>query len=364
MGGDAFVDVVTDEDKAILAGEEPKPPAPDAEKDELGKKGPEPEAKPEGEKLPEGEKVETEPTEAEKNQQKQAEEMGLEVVTDEKTGKQYVVDEDGKRIPPTRFREIYREAKEGERTKDKLDLFKKLGPEGYYRAYPEERPEMPMREATREAMPPVGDIGALVVRHPGGQYDGMTLRDVYAIDPVFATALQTDFLWTQKQESAKRAGAFENLRNESKTEIETFAESIAKESFGKSAKELSKDEEGKIVETIQKVLNFMTKTGRGSGIMEDAYFLMNKEGLLKKAAETASRGALRSLTERKGPASIDTSGGGSAKETGFEAVANMTEQQLVEHIDSLDDKAMTKFLKEAPKSIRAKLPGMPWKTAA
>ena len=65
---DAYKDVITDEEKAILAGEEPKPPAPDAGKDEKkdDDKGPEPEAKPEGEvtpkEKPEAEKKEPEPT--------------------------------------------------------------------------------------------------------------------------------------------------------------------------------------------------------------------------------------------------------------------------------------------------------------
>ena len=89
--GDAYVDVITDEEKAILQGEEPKPPAPDAEKDEQDK-GPDTltEKEPEGEKLPEGEKVETEQTQEEKEQQKQAEEMGLEVVTDERSAREYL----------------------------------------------------------------------------------------------------------------------------------------------------------------------------------------------------------------------------------------------------------------------------------
>ena len=41
--------------------------------------------------------------------------------------------------------------------------------------------------------------------------------------------------------------------------------------------------------------------------------------------------------------------------------ADMTPEQLEKHIDAMDEKAMSKFLKEAPKSIRDKLPSVPWK---
>jgi hypothetical protein len=362
--GDAYVDVITDEEKAILQGEDPKPPAPDAEKDEPDK-GPDTPAVSEGETLPEGEKVETEQTQEEKEQQKQAEEMGLEVVTDEKSGKQYIVDEDGARIPPQRFSKIYRDAKEGERTKDKLDLFKKLGPDGYYQAYPDERPAAPLREEPRRDVIPAGtDIGALIVKQPNGPYDGMTLRDVYQQDPVFATNLQTDFLLKQREVEDQRKGEAGRVKQEAATEIETFAESVSQEVFGKSARGLSKDEEAKITGTIQQVIDWMHQTHRGGGNINDAYFLMNKEGLLKGAANKAAAKTLKDLQGRKGPASIDTGSGGEVKETGFEAVEKMTATQLENYIDGLDEKATTRFLTKAPKSLRAKLPSMPWKTAA
>lgn len=356
-----FKEETFDKDELAALGEA-EVKAPDAAKDEPKKEeGPEPEVKPEGEVAPEV-KPEAEPKgELTPEQKAAAEEQGLEVVTDEKTGKKYVIDEDGARIPPTRFKEIFWKAKEGERTKEKLDLFKKLGPEGYYQVYPEEKPEgTPAREPQREAIPPDADLGSLIVKHPNGQYDGMTLRDVFAVDPVFATRLQTEFLWNQKQASEKQRGEMDRVRQESATEIETFANDIAKEMFGKEATTLSKEEEPKIAETIQTVLDWMRKTHRGGGVIADAYFLMNKEGLLKGAANKAAAKTLKDLQDRKGPASIDTTHGGDVKETGFEAYEKMTEAQLTAKIDGMNEKETRKFFKEAPKSLKAKYPGLPW----
>ena len=293
-------------------------------------------------------------------EQAAAEDQGFRIETDEK-GHTYIIDDDGTKIPPKRFREVYREAKEGERTKEKLDLFKKLGPQGYYQAFPDERPETPAQpEPRREIIPPGADIGALIVQQPNGPYDGMTLRDVYQQDPVFATNLQTDFLLKQREAEDQRRGEAGRVRNEAATEIETFAESVAQETFGKAAKGLSKDEEAKIVGTIQTVLDWMHATHRGGGNISDAYFLMNKEGLLKGAANKAAAKTLKDLQERSGPASIDTGQGGEAKETGFEGVEKMTEEALTKKIDGMNDKETAKFFKEAPDSLRKKYPSLPW----
>ena len=358
--GDFKEEEFTDEEKAALGEAAPAkvdPPAPDAEKDEH-EEGPEPEAKPEGEVAPE-EKPEAEQEQTET--EIQAEEMGLEVVTDEKTGKQYIVDEDGARIPPKRFREVYREAKEGERTKEKLDLFKKLGPEGYYQAYPDERPA-----SAPEKTPDVPldvDPWSLTVKQPDGPYDGMALRDVFnqgGDAAIFAMNLRDQFMDSQRQKIAEKAGEESRLRQAAATEIETFATDIAREMFGKEPSAVTKEEEAQIGETIKAVTDWMLKTHRGGGVIADAYFLMSKEGILKKVSEAAAQRALKSITDRKGPASIDTGKGGEPKETGFEAYEKMTEEALTAKIDAMTDKDTAKFFKEAPDSLRKKYPSLPW----
>jgi len=195
----------------------------------------------------------------------------------------------------------------------------------------------------------------------------MTLNDIYAENPALATKLQFDYENRQREavNAAKREAETKEqeaarLKEESLSEIETFADSISAEMFGKSAKEITPEQEVQIAGTIQQVIDWMTKTKRGGGIIGDAYFLMNREGLLKKAKESGGMKVLKDLTERKGPASIDTGSGGEVKETGFEAAEKMTEIQLKEHIDRMSDKDADKFFKTAPQRLKDKYPSLPW----
>jgi len=289
-----------------------------------------------------------------------AEEEGFQIEKDEKTGKQYIVDEDGARIPPKRFKEVFYEAKEGQRTKEKFDLFKKLGPEGYYTAYPDERPEDFGKEEPKGDLPIIEDIGSMIVTQPDGPYDGMTLREVYEKDPVFAGNLQANYLFEQREAERQRKDAEERTRSDSQAEVETFAAGIAKELFDKAPDALSQVEEGQVGDTINLVIEWMTKTHRGGGIVSDAYTLMVKEGLIKSVNKKASMKAINDLTGKRGPGSIDTSHGGDVKATGFEAYEKMSEDDLTKAIDAMPDPKLAKFLKEAPKSMRSKHPGIPW----
>ena len=359
------------EELAALGEAEPQETA--VEKPEAGsEEGPETqEAKTEGEPeaKPEGEATETEQERADKDKAA-AEEQGLSVITDDKTGKQYVIDEDGMRVPLKRFGEVYRNAKEGERTKEKFDLFRRLGPEKYYEAFPEERPTgytQPEQKAAAEqertaAAPSAEDMGNLKVIQPGGQYDGMTLREVYDVDPVFAGQLQSNYLYEQREAARQKV---ERERTEKQTvekEINAFGAQVAKEMFGKDVSQtpVTPEEEAKVGKVIDEVVRWMTTTHRGGGIISDAYTLMVKEGIIKTVSTEASLKAIKDLSSRKGPASIDTSTSGDAKPTGFEAYLNMTEAQLETAIDRMTDQAASRFFREAPKAIRDKYPGMPW----
>lgn len=358
--GDYREDTFTDEEKAALGEADPAPAA-DVKAEPEAKEGPEPEAKPEGEVTPEGEKPEAEqkpePTTEEKAA---AEEQGFRIETDDK-GHSYIVDDDGTRIPPKRFREVYREAKEGERAKEKLDLLKRLGTDAYYQAFPDEKPadyKAPASEPVKQAPE---DIGSLTVSQPGGPYDGKTLRELYDMGgeaAVLATQLHTNYLFEHRKAEERKAGELERVKAEALKEIESFAGELAKEAFGKDAPALSKDEEAEVEKTIGAVLDWMNKTHRGGGIIADAYFLMNKEGLLKKISESAAARALKSITDRKGPASIDTKAGGDVKPTGFESYERMTEDQMLKAIDAMPEREFKKLLTDAPASLRRKFPGI------
>ena len=248
-------------------------------------------------------------------------------------------------------------------TERKFDLFKRLGPERYYEAYPDERPQeeqqpIPQQHPVQQPVPQ--DIGSMIVRQPGGPYDGMTLRDVYIEDPVFATNLQTQFIMSRQQEAMMRQAEEVRVKSEAQQEIESFADMIAAEEFNLNAKSLTPEQESRVAGTIQQVLDWMGKTRRGGGNIADAYFLMNKEGLIKKAAVQAGQKAIQDLAKRQGPPSIDTTGGGTAQDTGFAAMEKMTETQLLNRVDRMNDKELAKFLSEAPQSLRSKHPTLPW----
>jgi hypothetical protein len=353
--GDFKEETFSDEEKAALGEAEEK--APDADKDEQ-KDDEGPDTRTETDDKPEEDKTE-QAAEQPAEEKDAAEEQGLRIETDEK-GHTWVIDEDGAKIPMKRFKEVFWKAKEGDRNKEKLDLFKKLGPEGYYQAFPDEKPpDPPKRETPPQA--PVQDMGALRVVQPNGPYDGMTLRELYDVDPVFATNLQNDFLWNQRKLMTEAAEKAEQVKKDSARDLEEFGASIGKAAYGKEPKDLTKEEIARVGETIRQVIDWMTTTRRGGGVLMDAYFLMNKEGLLKQVVSRAAEKTIKDLAGRKGPASIDTSGGGgNGKDGSWDAIAKMTEAQLAAKIDAMSEKEMTAFFKEAPKSLRSKYPNMPW----
>jgi hypothetical protein len=290
-----------------------------------------------------------------------AEDQGFRIETDDK-GKQYIVDEDGQRIPPKRFSEVYREAKEGERTKEKFDLYKRLGPEAYYKAFPDEKPQEETAPAERPSpRQPNVDIGALKVIYPDNVppdqriHEGMTLRELYSVDPVMATQLQNGFLDQQRREAEAEVSKTETFRKEASAEIETFAGSIATELFGKEAKALSKEEEGKVAGTIQSVLDWMSKTHRGGGIIADAYKLMTMEEKLNNAKTKTATAVVDSL--RKTPVGHIGSGPSTQAADNFES---MTETQLSETVSEMSDSKKEEFYKKASPALRKKFPSWPW----
>jgi hypothetical protein len=303
--------------------------------------------------------TETEPkAELSAEEKTAAEDQGFRIETDEK-GRQYIVDDDGTKIPPKRFTEVYREAKAGERTKEKFDLFKRLGPEAYYQAFPEEKPaeaaaQQPAEEIRQRSTPDV-DTGGLVVQQPGGSYDGMTLREVFDVDPVFATRLQTEYLWQQREDQARQASEMTRLQSESKAEIETFAGNIAKELFDKEPASLSKDEELKIAKTIQDVLDFMKTTHRGGGFIHDAYQLMTMDKKLSEARNKTAANVVDSL--RKAP--VGHIGGGPSQ-TAANDYEGMTEGQLSETVGNMTDAEKVTFYAKATPALRRKFPSWPW----
>jgi len=340
---------LTPEEKVIVGDVEPESSTADQAKPLAeGEKPPAGGEKP----LAEGEKPAGEQPEHTEEEKAAAEKQGFRI-----EGK-FLIDDEGTKIPLTRWRKFYGQAKEVERgqaeTQRKLNLFKELGPDKFYGLYPEEKPAGYKPAATRGGDEiPEANIGAMVVQ--GGPYDGKTLNEVYQEDPAYATLLQNQYLDGRREKATTVQRQQEEIRRESETEISAFTDQLSTELFGKKTTELSKDEEAKVVATIQNTLDWMAKTRRGAGIIADAYFLMNREGILRTAHESGGKAALASL--QKPPiASIDTTGGKTTV-TDFEA---MTADQLAKAIENMPDKKAMEFLKNAPAAVKAKHPQLPW----
>lgn len=288
-------------------------------------------------------------------EKKAAEGMGLRIEGG------FIVDDEGTKIPAKRWKSLYHDYKETQRgateTTRKFNLYRELGADKYYELYPEEKPAGYKPPATREEQtkPEIpANIGAMVVN--GGPYNGQTLNDVYAVDPAYATHLQTQYLDSQREKVTTAKQQQESLKHEAETEITAFSDHLSTELFGKKTGDLSKEEEGRVGQVIQETLDWMAKTKRGAGIIADAYFLMNKDYMLKTAAEKGGKAALESLSKKPAIPSVDTTGGGTTV-TDYEA---MTGDQLAKAVEGMGEKEYAKFLKNAPASLRAKHPSLPW----
>lgn len=341
-------------EELVILGETPEPKT-------EAQAPPEGEAKPpvEGEQPPaEGAAPPEKEPEHTEEEKAAAEKMGFRI-----DGK-FIIDNEGSKIPLKRFREVYFKAQEADRgraeTERQFNLFRELGPDKFYELYPDRKPAGYQPAGKREAQPEnIAEIGAkmgsMVVQ--GGPYNGQTLNEVFSVDPAYANALQVAFLEGQKEKVTSVQRQQEELRRESETEVSAFSDQLSTELFGKKSGELSREEEAKVVDAIQATLDWMAKTKRGAGIIADAYFLMNREGILKSAHEKGGKAALASLSKPAIP-SVDTGSGKTV--TGTEALESMTSDQLAAEVEKWPEARYMKFLKEAPQALRAKHPSLPW----
>ena len=246
------------------------------------------------------------------------------------------------------------EKKEIER---KHNLLLRLGPQEYYKVYPDEapadfRPQQPSQPAQRQI-----DIGAMVVK--GGEYDGMTLREVYSIDPVTATNMQNDYLWQQKAVEVQKVARANAEAQAVNGQINDFIKGQAKELFNKEdVSSLSEAEQNKIAETLNTVADWMQKTKRGGGNLSDAFYLMQKEGILKTERAKGAEAALKAIT--KDPVPSIGSMKGASDDDGFGKFMNMSDDQLADAIGDMSEAETDKFFKTAPKALQKKHPSLPW----
>lgn len=297
--------------------------------------------------------------ESDTGESQDSEEKPEETPESEETEETDTEQEEGERdkgpVPYDRFSKVYGEKKELER---KLELFRK-DPEEYFRQYPDEKPtgEQPETlEVPKETyIPTFGEAGSLVVQ--GGEHDGLTLRQVYEKDPFAAQDIymqyKEDLLAKQREEQETSV----RLKEESDKEVNSFASERAKELFEKDLDKLSEKEVTQINKEIQETIDWMAKTGRGAGNLKDAYLLKNWDKIIEDATKKGASGLINHL---KKPSSSSISSKRTSSSTSMDNYLNMDTNQLAAMIDDMSDQQFLHFKKNAPPTLREKLPQVDW----
>lgn len=361
--GDIYKEEFTPEELAALGREpeggateeEPKEPENPEEPKEPAQEEPAKEEPPAEPKEPE-----TEPKEpAPKSEEAQAAEaMGFRLETDDK-GKTYVVDEDGTRIPATRWKNLYGDYKNAQRetasTKEKFDLFKQLGADEYYRVFPNEAPQG-WKPKGAEAAPANAEVDPMklvfTAKDPNHPYHGQTLEQIKEADPFFASMLYNDWRDQQREQVIMSRQANERTRQQEEAQANAFGTARAKELFGvDDPKKVTPEQSKAILSLGQQVIKWQEENNCLHYTWEHAYKLMRHDELIAKAREEGAKGTIKNLAERKSPASINTAGGSPPKDNSYAAMEKWSDDQLAKHIDGLSDAEYVKFKKEAPAKI-------------
>lgn len=257
-----------------------------------------------------------------------------------------IVWKDGEKIPVQRTGQIWFEKKEVER---KLDLLR-TNPEAYYEAYPEDRPQTP-REAPQQGYQSMGE---LLIQ--GGPYEGWTLNQVYQEDPAEATRMQNEYIESIRSQKQQEQEANSRLMQEVEKDARELSNDISKEFYNGDYDSLNDVDKKKVDDKVFEVATWMQKTGRGGGIARDAYFLMNRENLLKSEREKGAKGTIDALSNRSTVPSINA-GRGTGGNGSLESMSKEAFETLVGNMGASD--FQTLMASKSP-ALRAKYPGLPW----
>jgi hypothetical protein len=194
----------------------------------------------------------------------------------------------------------------------------------------------------------------------GGDYDGYTLKQVFEVDAAAGAKLLVDYRMDQERAKIRQESEQRAKEDKEQQEVARFAKSRAKEYFSTDDPDkLSKEQQQRISDDLIEVTKWKIDTGRTHYSDEDAYYIMRRDGLLKEVKKEAAEKAIKSITDTKVVPSISP-GKDKGVETGYEADAKMTPDQLARKIDGMTDKEASKWFKNAPKSLKTKYPSLPW----
>jgi hypothetical protein len=268
-----------------------------------------------------------------------------------------------------RINKLTLDSKESQR---KLDLMTRLGREGYYKVYPDEKPAA---AATPDLKPKedrairFSDAQSMVI--DGGQYAGMTLGDVYKTDPMAAQDMYLDYRDEQRASIDRKAADESERLTESQTELNSFSAGIAKEMFDKtttfkfeasgnmSSADLSVDENSKVQGFVRSLMDWMDETNRGGNSLSDALYLMTRDDQIADAKSDGAK-ALVAQLKAGSTATVKANKGSGGKKSGYDAYESLDRDGLAAKIEGMSDAAFVKFSKDAPQSIKDKFADIPW----
>jgi len=304
--------------------------------------------------------TEEEPKEEETEKGEEVSEEGEPAEKSPETELEEKKEEEENLIPQNRFDKVYAEAKENER---KFELLKTLGADEYFKIYPDDKPvskEQPKPEIHDHKPFGIPTFrGSQNLSIEGGEYEGLTLSEVYDRDPVFAMDLFLEYRDEIKSKIEEETNQNKRIKAESEREVNDFAKARAQELFKKDVDALSKEEAKQVDDLIDNILLWMQQTKRGAGIIEDAYFLMNKENLLSEAKDKAVKNMAKTL--QKGTSkTVVTSGSGDEISSGYDSYTNLTPSQMADKIDQMTEGKYKEFIKKAPQQLKAKFPSIDW----
>lgn len=274
----------------------------------------------------------------------------------------YLVYEDGTRIPLTRFGKVYKDSQEAAR---RLELIKEIGPEEYFKIYPDEAPQggtenqgggqeqpNPGQENAGDPMMGLGDSAIT-----GGYYDGWTLNQVFEVDATAATLLLMNHLnGIQTQADAERA-AVERYNQEAETEATQLSNTLAQEIGGKDYATLKPEDQKKVDTEVLATVEWMKRENKTHFNLADAYYLKNRDDILKKARMAGAKETIASITRPTVP-SIKV-GTGTPQPAGS-AFDDMGDDELAATIDAMSERQYGAFLRNASATLRQRLPDLPW----
>jgi len=271
----------------------------------------------------------------------------------------FIVFKNGEKIPVDRFEKLYWQQKEQER---KLELLRTQGAEAYYKEFPDEAPEgyTPTPEGQDAQDPdqadPLMGLGESPIN--GGPYDGWTLNQVYEVNPAAGNILLFNHIATIQGEAEAKEAADKQYVTDAENEATALSNTLAQDIFGvKELAALKPDQAQKVDAEVTRTIEWMQKENKLHLNVSDAYYLMERDNIIKKARTEGAKETIAAISRPSVP-SIKVGTGTQAPSS--DLLDEMTEDELADYIGALSERQYEAFMRNASPTLRNKLPDLPW----